>query len=109
VTTDPSTTASSPSGGNAVPPRLTRTAITQVQGSLQPAVRACTQGQAGLATVVTVIGSDGAVRNATISGPFTGSPAGTCILGVVRRARFPAFQAPAQATVPLIFQIVPGR
>nr|MBK7063972.1 hypothetical protein [Deltaproteobacteria bacterium] len=43
-----------------------------------------------------VIGNDGAVRTATVSGQFAGTPVGDCIAGVVRRAHFPAFRAPTQ-------------
>ncbi|MBK8693375.1 MAG: hypothetical protein IPN17_14060 [Deltaproteobacteria bacterium] len=65
-------------------------------GPLNGAVRSCAQGQTGTAPVSIVIGNDGAVRTATVSGQFAGTPVGDCIAGVVRRAHFPAFRAATQ-------------
>lgn len=79
-----------------LPERLGRAQITGVLGPLNGAVRSCAQGQTGTAPVSIVIGNDGAVRTATVSGQFAGTPVGDCIAGVVRRAHFPAFRAPTQ-------------
>lgn len=79
-----------------LPERLGRAQITSVLGPLNGAVRSCAQGQTGTAPVSIVIGNDGAVRTATVSGQFAGTPVGDCIAGVVRRAHFPAFRAPTQ-------------
>jgi len=79
-----------------LPERLGRAQITGVLGPLNGAVRSCAQGQTGTAPVSIVIGNDGAVRTATVSGQFAGTPVGDCIAGVVRRAHFPAFRAATQ-------------
>ena len=79
-----------------LPERLGRAQITGVLSPLNGAVRSCAQGQTGTAPVAIVIGNDGAVRTATVSGQFAGTPVGDCIAGVVRRAHFPAFRAPTQ-------------
>ncbi len=68
-------------------------------GRLASPVRSCAGGQTGTAPVAMVIGSDGAVRSATVSGQFSGTPVGSCIEGVVQRAHFPPFRAPMQNLV----------
>ena len=79
-----------------LPERLGRAQITGVLSPLTRAVRSCAHGQPGTAPVAIVIGNNGAVRSATVSGQFAGTPIGECIAAVVRRAHFPAFQAPVQ-------------
>lgn len=91
-----------------VPERLTRPQITSVLTPLNGAVRACAQGQTGTAPVAIVIGSDGVVRSASVSGQFAGGEIGSCIEGVVRRAHFPQFRAPT-ANVTWPFVILPPR
>ncbi|MEZ4391957.1 MAG: hypothetical protein R3A48_12745 [Polyangiales bacterium] len=75
---------------------------------LNSAVRACAQGQTGTAPVAIVIGNDGAVRSANVSGQFAGSPVGSCIAGVVNRAHFPRFRANS-ISVTWPFVILPPR
>jgi predicted Zn finger-like uncharacterized protein len=68
-----------------------RAALTGVSG----AVRACGQGQHGVAMVnVTFRGASGAATSATVSGDFAGTPVGSCIAQAVRSARVPAFSQP---------------
>jgi hypothetical protein len=90
-----------------LPDRPSRAQVTQTLSPLQSAVRACTQGQTGIATVAMVISSDGTVQSASVSGPFDGS-VNNCIAGVVRRAHFPPFRRPS---VPIVypFSIQPPR
>ena len=89
--------AAAPAAASAdLPERLGRAQITGVLSPLTGAVRSCAQGQTGTAPVAIVIGNDGAVRTASVSGQFAGTPVGECIAGVVRRAHFPAFRAPVQ-------------
>ena len=90
-----------------LPERPTRAQITSTMTPLTPAVRACTQGQTGMATVAMVIRNDGTVQTATVSGPFS-SDANNCIAGVVRRAHFTSFTRPS---VPIMypFSIQPGH
>lgn len=93
-----------------LPERLGRAQITSVLGPLNGPVRSCAQGQTGTAPVSIVIGNDGAVRTATVSGQFAGTPVGDCIAGVVRRAHFPAFRAPTQTLMfPYVITPPTGR
>ena len=59
---------------------------------LAPAVRACAQGQSGLAEMDIVVYRDGRVTSAKVTTPpFFQTPAGQCMEGVLRRAHFPRF------------------
>lgn len=100
--------APAPAPSAELPERPTRSQITTVLSGLNGPVRSCANGQTGTAPVAIVIGSDGAVRSANVSGQFAGTPAGECIAGVVRRARFPAFRAP-QVNITYPFVILPAR
>lgn len=95
-TAAPASAAPAPAAAADLPERLGRAQITGVLSPLNGAVRSCAQGQTGTAPVSIVIGNDGAVRTATVSGQFAGTPVGECIAGVVRRAHFPAFRAATQ-------------
>ncbi|MEM7436385.1 MAG: GYF domain-containing protein [Myxococcota bacterium] len=67
-----------------------KTALQGVSGG----VKACSQGQGGTAVVdVTFSGSTGRVSRAKVgSGPFKGTPTGSCIEKAVKRARVPRFK-----------------
>lgn len=82
-----------------LPERPSRSQITATMAPLAPAVRACAQGQTGTATVALVINGDGSVANASVTGPFNPT-VNNCIVGVVRRARFPRFRRPS---IPLVY------
>lgn len=99
--------AAAPSNSGALPERPSRAQVTATLTPFSSAVRACTQGQTGVATVAMVISHDGAVQSASVSGPFSGD-ANSCITGVVRRAHFPEFTRPS---VPIVypFSIQPPR
>lgn len=58
---------------------------------VQPAVRACANGQTGLANVQIIFASSGRVTTANVAPPFAGTPAGSCIARAVRAATVPAF------------------
>ncbi len=67
-----------------------KTALQGVSG----AVKSCNQGEGGTAIVEVVFsGSTGRVGKANIvSGPFKGTPVGSCIESAVKRARVPRFK-----------------
>ncbi len=73
----------------ATPPRdAVRRALQGVAGR----VRACKQGQSGIAqTAITFIGSTGRVGSARVTGQFAGTPVGSCVARAVRGARVPRF------------------
>jgi hypothetical protein len=77
-------------------------ALQDVVKVLAPAVRACAQGQSGLAEMDIVVYRDGHVSSAKVTTPpFFQTPAGQCMEGVVRRAQFPRFtQHQFRLTVP---------
>jgi hypothetical protein len=66
---------------------------------LSAAVRACTQGQTGTATVAMMVRANGTVMSASVSGPFSGD-ATSCIRGVAMGAQFPPFTRPQ---VPIVY------
>ncbi|MCA9581378.1 MAG: hypothetical protein KC416_06255 [Myxococcales bacterium] len=59
--------------------------------AVRPAVIACADGKHGVANVRLSVSPSGRVRNATVTGPFSGSPEGSCIARAARTARFPEF------------------
>ncbi len=64
-------------------------ALTSVKG----AVRACGNGQHGLAkTKVVVSGKTGRVSRAQVTGAFAGTPVASCVSKAVKRAKFPRFK-----------------
>jgi hypothetical protein len=91
-------TSSSEGSAGATPERLSQPQVRAVMSPLQPAMRACTQGATGTATVAMVISHDGTVQNASVGGPFT-PDVNACIQGVARRAHFPEFTRPTQSVV----------
>jgi hypothetical protein len=91
-----------------LPERPTRSQMTSVLSGLNGPIRTCANGQTGTAPVAIVIGNDGVVRSANVSGQFSGTPVGECIAGVVRRAHFPAFRA-QQVNITYPYVILPPR
>jgi hypothetical protein len=64
-------------------------------GSLLPAIKQCAGDQVGIANFTLVVKNDGTVQSVLLAGvPFAGTPQGTCMEGVVRRAQFPPFSSP---------------
>jgi hypothetical protein len=76
-------------------PQPNRQQITRAMGRVSGAVRACANGQTGMAMMRVTFVSDGSVSNVTTSGgPFAGTPAAACMENAVRSARVPAFTNP---------------
>ena len=55
-------------------------------------VKRCSQGRSGTVVMKVVIGKTGRVQSANATGPFAGSPVGSCAARAVRSARFPKTQ-----------------
>ena len=75
------------------PTHPSRSDVTRVLGRLSGPIAACGGGEHGTVTVRMTISGSGRVRSADVSGSFAGTPVGTCVARVVRRARFPAFSS----------------
>ncbi len=78
---------------------LTAGDIRSAMGSIRGAVRRCydkfkVTGRVNVS--VTVAGSNGRVKSATVSGQFSGTPTGNCVAAAVRSAKFPSFSRPSQ-------------
>lgn len=83
--------ATAPARGN-VATTPTREQIRSALAAMAPAVQACAEGRHGLASVNVVFhGASGAMRSAVVSGPYAGSPEGSCIARAVRAAQVPSF------------------
>ena len=80
---------------SAVPDSPSREDVQAALRAVAPVVAACGGGaRRGVATVEITVGSSGRVRNAVVTGPFAGTPEGSCIARAARRARFPQFGQP---------------
>jgi len=67
--------------------------VASAVGRVQFAIRGCAMGQTGTFTASLSIRGDGRVSSAQVIGaPFAGTPAGRCMEGVLRSARFPQFK-----------------
>ncbi len=76
------------------PAQPSRSDVTRVLGGLSGQVTACGNGESGMALVrMTINGSTGRVATVEVSGSVEGTPAGNCIAGVMRGARFPLFSS----------------
>jgi hypothetical protein len=96
--TTPTPEATPPADLPDAPDRATIQAVLQ---GVEPAVQACGGEEHGTADVDVVIAGSGRVTTATVHGPFSGTPVGSCIARAVRGARFPAFAQPRfQVTYP---------
>ena len=81
-------------GSGSLPETPSRDAVIAAMRAVQPAVRACAQGDRhGVATVRIVIGSSGRVRNAEVVGDFAGTSEGSCVARAVRGASVPPFSS----------------
>jgi len=70
-----------------------RADVARALGQLLPGIRQCAGEQVGLATATILVRNDGTVASASVGGnPFGGTPQGSCMEGVVRRAHFPRFR-----------------
>ncbi len=75
--------------------RPTSLEIRAVFTALTPAVRGCVGARAVTVLVAITALSTGRVSTVQISAPFAGTPAGSCIAAVVRRARLRPFRDPS--------------
>jgi hypothetical protein len=70
---------------------LSKTDVVNGMNAVKPAVAECYRvlGVPGLAMVNVVIGKDGRITSATVTGKFAGTPTGRCVEDAVRGATFP--------------------
>jgi predicted Zn finger-like uncharacterized protein len=90
----PSGPAAPAANTGAGPEAPSRNDVMTAMRGVQPAVRACAEGQTGLATVTITFASTGRVTTANVAPPFAGTPAGSCIARAVRAATVPPFTRP---------------
>jgi len=88
------TKTSSGSAESSLPDAPSRDDVKTALQGVSGAVKACGKSDGGTATVnVTFSGKTGRVSNANVaSGPFKGTPVGSCIEAAVKRARVPRFK-----------------
>jgi hypothetical protein len=87
------THAEASSSAEALTPTPSTQDIAHTLGSVQFAIRGCAMGQTGTVTAALSIRNDGQVTSAQIIGaPFSGTPAGRCMEGVLRSAHFRPFK-----------------
>jgi hypothetical protein len=88
------TTKSSSSADSSLPDAPSRGDVKTALQGVSGGVKACRKDGGGTATVnVTFGGKTGRVSNAKVaSGPFKGTPVGSCIESAVKRARVPRFK-----------------
>jgi len=88
------TTKSPRSGGSNLPDAPSRNDVKTALQGVSGGVKACKKDVGGMATVnVTFSGKTGRVSGAKVaSGPFKGTPVGSCIESAVKRARVPRFK-----------------
>ena len=77
------------------PAAPSRADIIAAMGKVQPAVVRCMSGTRGIVTADMKILSTGRVASVNVTGAF--GPAGSCIAGAVRKAKFPEFTTPSIA------------
>jgi hypothetical protein len=87
-------TKSSSSSDSSLPDSPSRDDVKTALQGVSGAVKDCRKDEGGTATVdVTFSGSSGRATGAKVgSGPFKGTPVGSCIESAVRRARVPRFK-----------------
>ncbi|MGD8824452.1 MAG: GYF domain-containing protein [Myxococcales bacterium] len=83
-----------PSSNSSLPESPSRGDVKTALQGVSGAVQACRKDQGGTATVSVVFsGKTGRATGARVaSGPFKGTPVGSCIENAVKRARLPRFQ-----------------
>jgi hypothetical protein len=88
------TTKSSRSGSSSLPNAPTRNDVKTALQGVSGAVKSCKKDSGGTAAVSVVFsGTTGRVSSAKVSsGPFKGTPVGSCIASAVKRARVPRFK-----------------
>jgi len=88
------TRSSSSSGSSSLPDAPTRNEVKTALQGVSGAVKSCKKDSGGTAAVNVVFsGKTGRVSSAKVaSGPFKGTPVGSCIASAVKRARVPRFK-----------------
>ena len=88
------TTSTSSSSNSSLPDAPSRNDVKTALQGVSGGVKACRKDAGGTATVnVTFSGKTGRATGAKVaSGPFKGTPVGTCIQNAVKRARVPRFK-----------------
>jgi predicted Zn finger-like uncharacterized protein len=88
------TKRSSSSSDSSLPDAPSRSAVKTALQGVSGGVKSCRKGSGGTATVnVAFSGKTGRVSSARVaSGPFKGTPVGSCIESAVKRARVPRFK-----------------
>jgi hypothetical protein len=77
-----------------LPETLSREAVMTGFEALRADITACAAGGHGKVSVKTTIAGSGRVTYAMVEGAFAGTPEGSCMALVVRKATFPTFTAP---------------
>ncbi|MFZ1865239.1 MAG: hypothetical protein WAU39_13525, partial [Polyangiales bacterium] len=87
-------TSSSRSTDSSLPDSPARNDVKTALQGVSGAVRGCKKDEGGMATVDVVFsGKTGRATSARVaSGPFKGTPVGSCIESAVKRARLPRFR-----------------
>jgi predicted Zn finger-like uncharacterized protein len=90
----PKQTSSSSGSSSSLPDAPSRNDVKTALQGVSGGVKACSKGAGGTATVnVTFSGKTGRATGAKVaSGPFKGTPVGSCIERAVKRARVPRFK-----------------
>ncbi|MDP3278223.1 MAG: hypothetical protein Q8Q09_23755 [Deltaproteobacteria bacterium] len=86
-----SSSGSSASASGPTPESPGRSDVLGAMSRVSVPVRACANGQTGIATVQVTFASSGRVTTAEVGPPFAGTPTGSCIARAVRSATVPAF------------------
>ncbi len=100
--------APAPAPGSDLPDQLNLNQISSAMNKVKPRVAACyDQYQIeGTANVAFTINPDGTVGECSIKGKFFGTDTGTCVVGAVKKARFPKFKGKAMniSSYPFVLQ-----
>jgi hypothetical protein len=84
---------------SAAPMGPDRAEVQRVMDALRPALEECAAGGHGLTQVRLTVTPSGRARAVRISGPFAGSPEGSCMARTARSARFAEHESDDDVTV----------
>ncbi len=87
-----SKSSSSSSAEDNVKKNLDRSDVQKGMNSVAGRIKQCGQGQRGTVTLKIVVGRTGRVISVNATGPFAGTPVGSCAARAARAARFPKTQ-----------------
>lgn len=80
---------------------LSRDQIANTTSALKPKIAACAKDKHGVVKVAVKVGTDGVVTNVDLKETFD-QAIGTCVLDVIRRAKFPATKQGGSFTMPFV-------